>query len=245
MMIDITALPSIDGVNRVYAIGDIHGCLDLLKRMEAAISEDLARHPTDGVLVCYLGDYVDRGPASAGVLTHLSEQGQDGFRRVFLRGNHEDRMLAFLDDPAANGPSWMKFGGREALASYGLTKAELDSEDWRLVRDRLAVELPPTHLAFLNQLDLAIRWEGYLFVHAGLDPARSPQAQDAHDLMWIREPFLSSDKDYGLRVVHGHVIGPEPVIRANRIGLDTGAYSSGVLSCAAIDGESVRIIQVG
>jgi serine/threonine protein phosphatase 1 len=242
--IDITALPNASGVTRVYAIGDIHGRLDLLLKIEIAIHDDLASHPTAGPLICYLGDYVDRGPASAGVLADLAGRGADGVRRAFLKGNHEDRMLDFLREPAANGPSWMKFGGREALESYGITKAKLDGEDWAALRDGLAAALPATHLAFLQGLELALRWNGYLFVHAGLDPGRDLQAQNPHDLMWIREPFLSSDRDWGLRVVHGHVIAPEPVIRANRIGLDTGAYKSGILTCAAIETELLRIIQV-
>lgn len=142
------------------------------------------------------------------------------------------------------GPArWMAFGGPEALASYGLTQALLDSEDWAAIRDALAAALPDTHLAFLKSLELAWRWRGHLFVHAGPDPARDLDAQDPYDLMWIREPFLSSDRDWGLRIVHGPVVGPEPVLRQNRIGLDTGAYKSGILTCAAIVDGELRILQ--
>jgi serine/threonine protein phosphatase 1 len=228
---------------RIYAVGDVHGRLDLLLRLEAEINDDLAARPTPAPLVCYLGDYVDRGPASAGVVDHLAASGRDGLRRVFLKGNHEDRMLAFLNEPAANGPGWMKFGGREALASYGLPETEIAAEDWQVLRDGLAAALPAPHLAFLNSLDLALRWGGYLFVHAGVDPARPLSDQDPHDLMWIREPFLSTDRDLGLRVVHGHVIEPEPVFRANRIGVDTGAYKTGVLTCAVLEEGAVRLLQ--
>lgn len=228
---------------RVYAVADIHGRLDLLLRLEAQIREDLAARPTAAPLICYLGDYVDRGPASAGVVERLAAPPCDGLRRAFLKGNHEDRMLAFLEAPAANGPGWMNFGGRQALASYGLSKAQIEAEDWPVLRDALAAALPPPHLAFLRALRLALRWGGYLFVHAGLDPARPLSDQDPHDLMWIREPFLTSDRDFGLRVVHGHVIHPEPVLRANRIGLDTGAYRSGVLTCGVLEGETVRVLQ--
>jgi serine/threonine protein phosphatase 1 len=228
---------------RVYAVGDVHGRLDLLLRLEAEIHKDLAAWPTSAPLVCYLGDYVDRGPSSAGVIEYLATPPRDGLRRIFLKGNHEDRMLAFLSEPEANGPRWMEFGGREALASYGLPRADIDSRDWQTFRDTLAAALPASHLAFLGALELALRWSGYLLVHAGVDPARPLADQDPHDLMWIREPFLSSDRDFGLRVVHGHVIGPEPVIRANRIGLDTGAYKSGVLTCAVLDPGAVRLLQ--
>ena len=228
---------------RVYAIGDVHGRLDLLLRLEAEIRNDLEAQPTAAPLVCYLGDYIDRGPASAGVIDHLAAPRADGLRRVFLKGNHEDRMLAFLDEPAANGPGWMKFGGREALASYGLAQGDIEAEDWQALRDGLAAALPAAHLAFLKSLELALRWGGYLFVHAGLDPARPLADQDPHDLMWIREPFLSSEHDFGLRVVHGHVIEPEPVFRTNRIGLDTGAYKSGVLTCAVLERSAIRLLQ--
>lgn len=228
---------------RVYAVGDVHGRLDLLIRLEAEIHKDLEARPTEAPLICYLGDYVDRGPASAGVIDQLAAPAPESPRRIFLKGNHEDRMLAFLDDPAGNGPGWMKFGGREALASYGLPQAQIDGEDWQALRDGLAAVLPPAHLAFLKSLELALRWSGYLFVHAGLDPARPLADQDPHDLMWIREPFLSSDRDFGLRVVHGHFIEPEPIFRANRIGLDTGAYKSGVLTCAALEESVVRLLQ--
>jgi len=228
---------------RIYAVGDIHGRLDLMIELETVIRADLRARPTAEPLICHLGDYVDRGPASAGVIEHLIAASQDGLRRVFLKGNHEDRMLAFMDEPSANGPGWMKFGGREALASYGLSEAEIDSQDWCALRDRLVAAVPPDHLDFLQKLKLALRWGDYLFVHAGLDPARDLEDQDPHDLMWIRQPFLSSDRDWGWRIVHGHAIVPEPAFRMNRIGLDTGAYMSGVLTSVAIEGGEVRILQ--
>lgn len=230
---------------RVYAVGDVHGRLDLLLRIEAAIRDDLRAEPAEAPLVCYLGDYVDRGPASAGVIDHLAGPTVEGLQRIFLKGNHEDRMLAFLANPEANGPGWIKFGGHETLVSYGLAQAEIDAGNWQVLRDRLAVALPPAHLAFLNALELALRWDGYLFVHAGVDPTRPLSDQDPHDVMWIREPFLSSDRDFGVRVVHGHVIEPRPVFRPNRIGLDTAAYNSGVLTCAVLEGNTVRLLQTG
>lgn len=242
-MLDLLALRREAAATRVYAVGDIHGCLDLLVRLEAAIRHDLIARPTREPLICYLGDYVDRGPASAGVIQHLIAYAKGDVRRVFLKGNHEDRMLAFLEAPAANGPRWMQFGGVEALVSYGLTETEIEGENWEAIRDHLTAVLPADHLVFLRSLELAVRWGDYLFVHAGLDPARPLADQDPRDLMWIREPFLSSDRDWGARVVHGHVIEPEPVFRSNRIGLDTGAYQSGILTCAAIQGDDVRILQ--
>lgn len=244
-MLDLAALRPEATATRIYAVGDIHGCLDLLIRLEAAIRDDLSARPTDKPLICYLGDYIDRGPASAGVIQHLVVNGRDPQRRVFLKGNHEDRMLAFMEAPAANGPRWMQFGGVEALASYGISDAEIHGENWEAIRDHLAAALPAEHLAFLGSLELAFRWGDYLFVHAGLHPERRLTDQEPHDLMWIREPFLSADRDWGMRVVHGHTITSEPVVRANRIGLDTGAYQSGILTCAAIDSDDVRILQAG
>jgi serine/threonine protein phosphatase 1 len=244
-LIDIAALAPETESTVVYAIGDIHGRLDLLLRLEAQIAADVAGRPGAAPLIIYLGDYVDRGPASAGVIGHLAGDHADGVRRVFLLGNHEERMLAFLMFPARDGPRWLQYGGREALQSYGISDADLDAGDWPRLRDLFAAALPPRHLDFLRGLSLAARWRDYLFVHAGLNPERDLSAQDPDDLIWIREPFLTSDRDWGVTVVHGHVIGLEPVFRANRIGLDTGAYASGVLTCAVIDVDEVGVLQTG
>lgn len=245
-MIDVTKLPSheAEDATAIYAVADIHGRLDLLERMEAIISADIAEHRSSRPLICYLGDYIDRGPQSAQVIDRLSRPFEDGIPRVFLKGNHEDRMIDFLEEPAKNGPSWIKFGGREALASYGLTvPEELDEAGWIGLRDSLNGALPAQHHRFLKALRLGLIWRDYLFVHAGLDPDRSPQEQSPHDLMWIREPFLSSDQRWDFKVVHGHVIVDEPVFRSNRIGIDTGAYQSDRLTCLVITEDATRILQ--
>lgn len=219
---DLTRIEPNTTATRIYAVGDIHGRLDLLLSIEAQIREDLKARPTEAPLVCYLGDYVDRGPTSAGVIEYLATGARDDLMRIFLKGNHEDRLLAFLRDPVTHGPKLLSFGGREALASYGLPQDLMEAEDWHALRSAFASALPEAHVAFLNSLSLAFRWRDFLFVHAGVNPERPLNDQDAHDLMWIREPFLSSDGDYGMRVVHGHVIETVPVVRGNRIGLDTG-----------------------
>jgi serine/threonine protein phosphatase 1 len=245
-LMDVLAYPSPEAAeaDAVYAVGDVHGRLDLLEAMEAAIARDIAATRPARPLICYLGDYVDRGPESAGVIERLCGPFDDDVPRVFLKGNHEDRMLDFLEDPIARGPSWMKFGGREALHSYGLDPSGSESEtDWLRLRDALRANLPPPHLAFLRALRLAFVWRGHLFVHAGVDPARPLASQSPHDLMWIREPFLSSEQDWGLTVVHGHVITEEPQFRPNRIGIDTGAYGSGRLTCLAVSAGGRRIIE--
>lgn len=245
--VDVTSLSSPDAAEAtaIYAIGDIHGRVDLLDRMEAAISADIHATQPIRALICYLGDYIDRGPHSAQVIERLSRSFEDGITRVFLRGNHEDRMLDFLVEPASNGPAWMKFGGREALESYGLNVPETPDDDgWWLLRDRLNSALPAAHGVFLQNLHLGLRWRDFLFVHAGLDPETASTMQSPHHLMWIREPFLSSEREWGFTVVHGHVIVDEPEFRSNRIGIDTGAYQSGRLTCLVAADQATRIMQV-
>lgn len=245
-MVDLTCVPSpeAEGADVVYAVGDVHGRLDLLLRMEAAIADDIRRTGAVRPVVCYLGDYVDRGPASAGVVDHLSSS-SNGPARVYLKGNHEDRLLAFLDDPAKSGPRWMEFGGREALESYGvIAPAKIHGKDWGALRDAFAEALPDQHVTFYRSLRLAFAWRRYLFVHAGLNPARSVEDQAPHDLMWIREPFLESRKDWGRVVVHGHVIVGEPEFHPNRIAIDTGAYKSGRLTCLVASSGEPRLITV-
>jgi serine/threonine protein phosphatase 1 len=239
----VTQLPY-DKAGMIYAVGDIHGRLDLLDQIEAAIANDMTTSGTRSPLICYLGDYIDRGPHSAQVIDRLCSYEGDGVRRLFLKGNHEDRMIDFLADPIANGPAWMKFGGREALESYGLTiPVELADIDWNDLRDQLEAVLPDRHRNFLSALLLGVRWRGYLLVHAGLDPERPVTAQVQRDLMWIREPFLSSKRDWGFKVIHGHVITDQPDFRANRIGIDTGAYRSGCLTCLVLSDGDERLIQ--
>jgi serine/threonine protein phosphatase 1 len=245
-MIDVTTYPSPEAAQAtaIYAVGDIHGRLDLLNAIEGAIGADITATRPMNPVICYLGDYVDRGPASAQVIDRLSTSFDDGVARVFLMGNHENRMLGFLDTPAQDGPAWLQYGGREALESYGLVvPARPVDEDWPRLRDALAAALPDRHLAFLQALRLAFVWRDHLFVHAGLNPTRPATEQDPRDLMWIREPFLSSDRDWGLRVVHGHVIVDEPVFRPNRIGIDTGAYYSDRLTCLVVTEAGTRLIQ--
>jgi serine/threonine protein phosphatase 1 len=254
MLIDVINYPSPEATNAtvVYAVGDLHGRLDLLLAMESLIARDIAETRPDRAVVCYLGDYIDRGQQSAQVIEHLTttvfstETDTDAApARVFLKGNHEDRMLAFLSDPEANGTGWLRYGGREALASYGLSiPDEPDAADWLHVRDALTRTLPLAHRQFLQTLRLAFVWREYVFVHAGLNPERPLHAQDAHDLMWIREPFLSDSHVWSHRVVHGHVVVPEPEFHANRIAIDTGASRSGRLTALVVSDAPPRLLQV-
>lgn len=229
----------------IYAVGDIHGRLDLLEKMESAIAHDIEVNRPGNPLICYLGDYIDRGAHSAQVIERLCGEFGDDVTRIFLKGNHEDRMIEFLSDPIRHGRPWIQFGGREALESYGIHLPErLNDEDWEQLRNALDNALPASHRAFLTNLQLGLVWRDYVFVHAGLNPEAPIEAQRPEDLLWIREPFLSSDRDWGRIVVHGHVIVDEPEIRHNRIGIDTGAYRSGRLSSLVVNEKGSRILQV-
>lgn len=222
---------------RVYAVGDVHGCLDQLDAMHRAIAADLRARPHPGALVIHLGDYIDRGPDSAGVIGRLiAPFPAPGVRVVNLAGNHEDLLLAALDGRRMEGEVWIANGGHAALQSWGVPP--------RTAPRRWAEFIPPPHLDFIRGLALMHRAGGYVFVHAGIRPGLVLATQTRADLLWIREPFLSSDAAHEAVVVHGHTPeADQPVLRANRIGLDTGAVLGGPLTCAVFEGDRVRFIQ--
>lgn len=235
---------------RVYAVGDCHGCADLLHALHAAILEDSARADAEGAgaarrVVVYLGDYVDRGPDSRGILDLLIEAPLPDFEAVHLLGNHELFMCRFLDgeDVAA---VWMINGGVATLRSYGLDVAKLTGtgEDTGELRRALADALPEAHCAFLRDLAPSHVEGDYFFVHAGIRPGLPLEHQHEEDMLWIREPFLGSDADHGKVVVHGHTPTAEPDVRANRIGIDTGACYGGRLTALALEGDTRRFVQV-
>jgi serine/threonine protein phosphatase 1 len=229
-----------------YAVGDIHGRADLLARIHAAIAEDAARRAAARPVVVYLGDYIDRGPASRQVLDALIAAPLAGFERIHLKGNHEDVLLRFLAGSLPNGRHWLRYGGGNALASYGLASPDPEHAgpaELEALRRAFAACLPPQHLGFLRSLAALHREGGYLFVHAGIRPGVPLAAQAPGNLLWIRKRFLESDADHGAVVVHGHCVAPEPVIRANRIGIDTGAHASGRLTCVALEGGTCTLLQ--
>lgn len=225
--------PSVPRGTRVYAIGDIHGRADLLREIHRLIREDFNRAPVERPVVVYLGDYIDRGPGSRQVVDILLDEPLEGFERIHLRGNHEDFLLRFLDD-AAIGPNWMLNGGSATVHGYMGTRADLD--DIAGVQAKLRAVLPAKHLAFFRTLSLSHIEGDYLFVHAGIRPNVSWEKQDPLDLMWIREEFLNSTADHPKMIVHGHSINFTPEIRVNRIGIDTGAYATGTLTCLMLQG---------
>ncbi len=228
--------------SRIYAIGDIHGRADLLERLRSVIVEDARWHPAERKVVVYLGDYVDRGPESRGVVDLLTRETLPGFESVFLKGNHEDSLLQFLTDPGI-APAWMAYGGEATLYSYGVRPPDVRRvEDIMAAQEAFTQALPPEHLAFLQALELVHIEGDYAFVHAGFREGVPIEFQDPQDMMWIRNEFLWSDADFGKVAVHGHTITERPEIRPNRIGIDTGAFATGTLTCLVLEGTERRFL---
>jgi serine/threonine protein phosphatase 1 len=219
---------------RVYAIGDIHGQRDRLAALHGLIAVDLAARPTASAVVVHLGDYIDQGPDSAGVVAFLAAD--QGVPVVNLLGDHERMLLDALSGDRAAATDWLWCGGKQALISWGLDPG-LPREDWETA-------LPPDHLAWLRGLTLTHREGDYLFVHAGIRPGVPLGEQIPEDLVSIRQPFLTSGRDHGAIVVHGHSCGPSVRTDNNRIGLDTGAGIGGKLTCAVLEDEVIGLIAV-
>ncbi len=237
------APPATPEGRRIYAIGDIHGRADLLARLHETILADAHAAGPAQCVVVYVGDYVDRGLHVREVIDLLLDSALPGFESVHIKGNHEDMMLLFLDDAAA-GPLWLANGGDATLASYGVGgwRPPLDEEALDTLQARLREALPPRHEAFLRGLRTNHVEGDYLFVHAGLRPGVPLDRQTEHDLLWIREEFLGSRADHGKIVVHGHSINYQPEEFVNRIGIDTGAFATGHLTCLVLDGTQRWIL---
>jgi serine/threonine protein phosphatase 1 len=218
-------------------VGDIHGRLDLLDQLLAAIDDDLRRRPAHKTLLVFVGDLIDRGPASAQVVERLRTYRHRGVRPMFLLGNHEEVLLRIVGGDASLIADWLKFGGAECLKSYGVDPRDLKDLDEAAAQTIVKAAIPAEHVKFLDGFVDTCRFGDYLFVHAGIRPGIALDQQRQSDLRWIREPFLFDDTDHGFVVVHGHTISDEIDERPNRIGIDTGAYRTGVLSALAIDGS--------
>jgi serine/threonine protein phosphatase 1 len=220
---------------RIYAIGDIHGCADRLAALHAIIADDLANRPAAAPVLLHIGDYIDRGPDSAGVMALLAAGPRlAGVPTVNLLGNHEQTMIDALSGDRAAGTDWLYQGGRPSLESWGV---DPDSP-----RETWPDGVPAAHLAFARGLTLSYRDGGYLFVHAGIRPGVALDAQSREDLLRIRQPFLFTDADFGAVIVHGHTPVKAPVVRANRIALDTGAVFGGPLTCAVLEGRTIGFL---
>jgi serine/threonine protein phosphatase 1 len=236
-------IPELPPGVRVYAFGDVHGRLDLLRELEGrALSEACGTARTRHI---YLGDFVDRGPDSRGVIEHLLQPPPERIERVLLCGNHDRWFRDYLLTGQCE-VDWLIHGGIETLASYGITM-EPDAERachpsvWRHVLEKV----PPAHCRFLRDLGTLVEVGDYAFCHAGVRPGRPLATQLEADLYWIREPFLSHRGEFGKIIVHGHTVVRRPEQRTNRIGIDTGAVWTGVLTCAVLEGAEVRFISTG
>lgn len=225
----------------VYAIGDIHGCYDLLTSAMSRIREDAARYK-GCILVVSLGDYIDRGERSSDVIEYLASFSDRRISLVSLCGNHEDAFLRFLNEPAT-AREWLRFAGSQTLHSYGIDVARsLAKGGISELQLSLQQKIPLHHRRFLESLPTMLQIGGFVFVHAGLRPGIAPLFQDERDLMWIREPFLSRGPQLPVTVIHGHTPTSSPSFGDGRIGIDTGAYASGRLTVLRIADNTTTII---
>lgn len=227
---------------RIYAIGDIHGRLDLLEQLQAKIEAD-ARDAGDLKIVqVFLGDYVDRGSNSKGVIDFLIKSPLPGWDRTCLKGNHETMMSRFLEE-ATTLDMWGHSGGLETVHSYGagLSKTPSQSRE-KKIRNQFAKKIPKAHRNFFSGLKLSAEFGDYFFVHAGVRPGVALDAQAERDLLWIRKEFVTSKMDFGKVIVHGHTPVAEPEVLFNRINIDTGAFKTNCLTCLVLEGDSQRFL---
>jgi serine/threonine protein phosphatase 1 len=225
---------------RLYAIGDVHGRLDLLAAMHDAIAAEITRDRPQDWRVVHLGDYIDRGPDSRGVIDFLIAAGERDARHFFLAGNHEAGLLGFLKEPDPNG-LFARYGGDATARSYGV---DLEEGTIGEAAAALGGAIPARHMAFLRGLACSVRFGDFFFCHAGIRPGVPLNRQTRRDLIWIRDDFVTWPGLHPKVIVHGHTPQPEPEIRPNRVNVDTRAYASGRLTALAVDGADKRILQV-
>ena len=235
--------PSLPPGYRLYAVGDVHGRDDLLGDLMAQIEADSDERGRARLILVFLGDLIDRGPSSRQVVERLRTYRPAGVRPVFLAGNHEEVLLRILDGEARLIPDWLRFGGAECLASYGVDAARLRRLPPAEAIETVRSAIPGPHGEFLRGFDDTFRAGGYLFVHAGIRPGIPLEQQSRTDLRWIREPFLKDGSEHGFTVIHGHTISEQVEERANRIGIDTGAYRTGVLTALGLEGSDRWYLQ--
>lgn len=232
---------SVPAGERVYAVGDIHGRLDLFESLISLIEADDAAAPAAKTTVVLLGDLVDRGPDSKGVVERARQWQRQRQVRI-LAGNHEEMFLESFDN-ATTLRHFLRFGGRETVLSYGLDRAAYDVAEVEEVQAMMIEAVPQDHRDYMAGFEDMIAIGDYLFVHAGIQPGVPFEEQERKSLRWIREPFLSHAEPHGAVVVHGHTITEAPVDKGNRIGIDTGAYNSGRLTALVLEGETRRYLE--
>jgi len=225
----------------MYVIGDIHGRSDLLDRMTQAVSQDLKEQPVATALAVTVGDYIDRGPDSRGVLDRLIKN-PFPCEYIPLKGNHEALFESFLADPSI-GEHWRRLGGLETLVSYRVpVRGLMMGKDYEEASKALRSATPPEHLGFISSLRTSLALGRYFLCHAGVRPGISLDRQSAKDLLWIRDQFLQSRVDFGKIVVHGHTPMEKPEVLPNRINVDTGAFITNCLTCAVLDSGPLRFL---
>jgi serine/threonine protein phosphatase 1 len=222
--------------SRAYAIGDVHGRLDLLEELLARIEADNEARGAAKTYLVLLGDLIDRGPDSAGVIERFVSHPPRWARPVYLQGNHEEFLLDILNGQEDTVAHWLTYGGYECAASYGVSQGSTLNATSHEIVERLRAAVPPSHIEFLGKMADSFRFGDYLFVHAGIRPGVPIAEQSQRDLRWIREGFLDCPDDHGVVVVHGHTIVDKVEQLSNRIALDTGAYRTGVLTALGIEG---------
>ena len=225
---------------RIYAISDIHGCAHLLEPMLKVIDADVARSRPRHAIEVFLGDYIDRGPDTRATLDMLVERGRRG-NVVFLKGNHEAFLVRVFDDPSLF-ENWIAVGGTQTLTSYGLAPPNLKREEPASILRELIRAMPREHLEFLDNLRLSFSCGDFFFVHAGVRPGVPLSEQSEHDLLWIREEFLTSEEQFGKYIVHGHTPVRRAEFLANRVNIDTGAYATGNLTLMSIQGSRMLAV---
>ena len=229
---------------RIYAVGDIHGRLDLLDDLLARIDADDAARPAAKTTLILLGDLVDRGLDSAGVVERACHLAAAGDRFHAIKGNHEELMLDAHDGDEVKLRIFLRAGGIQTLESYGVDLRDLpEGREPEALIERMRAAIPPTHVAFLRAMADKVLIGDYLFVHAGIRPGVPIDDQVVEEMRWIRDPFLDYRGDHGVVVVHGHSIFEQPALRPNRLGIDTGAYFSGVLTAIGLEGEERWLLQ--
>ncbi len=229
--------------HRIYAIGDVHGRLDLLKQlMETILADDRQRGQADTQIIL-LGDLVDRGPDSAGVIDYVMNLMNSGLRIRCLAGNHEEVMLTAIEEPSPETARFFfRVGGRETLMSYGLKQDALESVEWAALAEMITSVVPQSHVEFLQNLENMIVIGDYAFVHAGINSSLPLDKQKLQTLRWIRQGFVDQDDELEKTIVYGHTISENVVKGPSRIGIDTGAYKSGKLTALALEGGEQRFL---